>query len=72
MIRTPLGFASIKGDENGIVSVSVSDYYELMLDPIVPEVLQDTVYQLDEYFSGKRKNFSLVVNPPGSEFQKNV
>ncbi len=72
VIRTPLGFASIKGDEHGIASVSVSDDYDLMLDPVVPEVLQDAVYQLDEYFKGKRKTFSVVLNPKGSTFQEKV
>lgn len=35
-------------------------------------VLQDTIRQLEEYFSGKRKSFSLPLDFRGTEFQKKV
>ena len=35
-------------------------------------VLRKTEQQLQEYFSGKRKTFSLKLNPGGTEFQKKV
>ena len=72
VIKTPLGFAIIKGDENGIASISVSDYYDLMLNDVIPECLQEVVYQLEEYFQGKRKTFSVTLNPEGTEFQKKI
>jgi len=71
ILKTPLGFASIEGDEEGITSVSVSDR-ELTPTPVIPAVLQDAAYQLEEYFNGKRKTFSVGLNPQGSEFQQNV
>ncbi len=70
-IKTPLGIARITGDENGISSVSVLDSDEKESD-IIPEVLQDCVYQLQEYFSGKRQKFSLTLNAEGTDFQKKV
>ena len=70
-IKTPLGIARITGDENGISSVSVLDSDEKESD-IIPEVLQDCVYQLQEYFNGKRQNFSLPLNAEGTDFQKKV
>ncbi len=36
------------------------------------EQLDMAFSQLDEYFEGKRKTFSLSVNPEGTEFQKKV
>lgn len=70
-IKTPLGIARIQGDENGISSVSVLDSDEKESD-IIPDVLQDCVYQLQEYFNGKRQNFSLPLNAEGTDFQKKV
>lgn len=70
-IKTPLGIARITGDEYGISSVSVLDSDEKESD-IIPEILQDCVYQLQEYFSGKRQKFSLTLNADGTDFQKKV
>ena len=39
---------------------------------IIPEVLEDAVSQLNEYFKGERKTFSLKLNPEGTDFQKRV
>ena len=72
VIKTPLGFATIKGDENGIASISVSDHYDLTPNDVIPECLQEVVYQLEEYFRGKRKTFSVSLNPEGTEFQKKI
>ena len=35
-------------------------------------LIRDAAEQLKEYFSGKRKTFSLPLNPKGTEFQKKV
>ncbi len=70
-MATPLGIAKLEGDEHGLCAVSVLNS-DLPLDPIIPEVLEDAVYQLQEYFEGKRKDFSLVLNPQGTAFQKRV
>lgn len=39
---------------------------------IVPEVLEDCVLQLNQYFEGSRKQFSLKLNPKGTVFQERV
>lgn len=70
ILNTPLGFTKIEGDENGITAITVLN--EDMQPDIVPEVLQDAVYQLQEYFEGKRTSFDLTLNPQGTEFQKRV
>ncbi|PHR73725.1 MAG: cysteine methyltransferase [Lutibacter sp.] len=74
--KTPIGTAKIVGDNNGIQSISVlDDDISTALDMTaqkVPECLQDCVSQLDEYFNGSRKKFSLKLNPQGTEFQKKV
>ncbi|MBT8182928.1 MAG: methylated-DNA--[protein]-cysteine S-methyltransferase [Eudoraea sp.] len=70
-ISTPLGSAKLEGDENGLNSVTVIEQDEPE-SKIIPDVLVDAVYQLNEYFEGKRQNFDLLLNPEGTEFQKKV
>lgn len=69
-IKTPLGYAELTGDENGISSITVFDT-ERPID-IIPEVIEDAVQQLGEYFEGKRQKFDLKLNPQGTDFQKKV
>lgn len=71
IIKTPLGFTKIVGDEAGITSVTILNSEEKLTD-IIPEVLEDCVIQLNEYFDGTRKQFSLTLNPEGTDFQKKV
>lgn len=70
-IKTPLGTAEIIGDENGISKISVLDQ-TIENDSEIPGVLQEAVWQLEDYFSGKRNDFTFQLNPSGTEFQKKV
>ena len=69
IIKTPLGYAKIKGDSDGISSITVLNTEEKITD-IIPLKLEDCVIQLQEYFNGKRVQFDLKLNPEGSDFQK--
>ena len=69
-IKTPLGIATIIGDENGISVISVSDEGEI--SSTIPIILQDAVSQLTWYFEGKRNDFDFRLNPKGTEFQQKV
>ena len=78
-LKTPLGIAKIIGDENGISEISVLDENEVSTDSLlsfgsinVPENLQETVSQLQDYFDGKRTDFNLRLNPKGTDFQQKV
>lgn len=71
IINTPLGFAKLEGDENGISSLTVFNN-DVATSSTIPEVLADAVSQLNEYFKGERKTFSLKLNPEGTNFQKRV
>ncbi len=70
-IKTPMGFAKLEGDEFGLSNVTILDSEEKLTD-VIPEELEDAVYQLNEYFEGKRTQFSLTLNPEGTDFQKKV
>ena len=69
-LKTPIGYAEFKGDVNGVISIKVFD--EMTFLDTIPEVLEDAVYQFQEYFEGKRKTFDLKINPQGTDFQKKV
>jgi methylated-DNA-[protein]-cysteine S-methyltransferase len=69
--KTPIGTAKIIGDENGITSVSVIDE-EIETSKKIPTCLKDCVQQLEEYFKGERTNFTVKLNPQGTEFQQKV
>ena len=69
-IKTPLGIATIIGDENGILIISVSDKGEI--STIIPTILKDAVSQLNDYFEGKRNDFDFKLNPKGTDFQQKV
>lgn len=71
IIKTPLGFAEISGDKNGISKIHVCDEEKKLSDHI-PAHLQEAITQLVEYFEGKRTSFDFKLNPKGTEFQQKV
>ena len=70
-VHTPLGIAKLEGDEKGLASVSILNE-EVNTTSTIPEVLEDAVYQLQEYFNAQREAFSLTLNAEGTDFQKSV
>ena len=69
-MKTPLGIATIHGDEKGIAVISIAD--DWVVSEEIPDVLTDAVSQLQEYFEGKRTQFDFKMNPQGTEFQQKV
>ena len=69
-IKTPLGIATIIGDENGVSEISVSQEGEVSI--IIPAVLQEAVLQLQDYFEKNRTSFDFKINLKGTEFQQKV
>ena len=69
-IQTPLGIATIKGNENGIAAIAIAD--EGVVSEVIPSVLQEAVTQLQDYFDGKRTRFDFQLNPVGTDFQQKV
>ena len=69
-IKTPLGIATIIGDENGVSEISVSQEGEV--STIIPAVLQEAVLQLQDYFEKKRTSFDFKINLKGTDFQIKV
>ena len=69
--KTPIGIAKIIGNEKGISLVTVLDE-EIEISKKIPTCLKSCVQQLNEYFEGKRTEFTIKLNPKGTDFQKRV
>ena len=70
-IKTPLGTAEIIGDENGVSAITVLNT-EKELSTEIPDNLKLAVSELNEYFDSKRTDFTLTLQPQGTDFQKKV
>lgn len=71
-VQTPLGITVIKGDEDGIVAVSVLKDDTVKPSQHIPDALADAAHQLEAYFEGTRQTFQLQLNLKGTDFQKSV
>ena len=69
-IQTPIGVAELKGDKNGLASVTVLNNKK----PIgtIPTELKEAAEQFQQYFNGNRTVFNLKLDPSGTHFQKKV
>ena len=70
VINSPLGFIQIEGNDDGIFSLNFTDSTTKSKE--IPFILQDAVTQIQEYFDGSRKDFTIKMAPQGTEFQLNV
>ena len=69
--KTPIGTAKIVGHGDSIVEISVMDE-ERVNSVAVSQVIKECMLQLDEYFKGHRKTFTVKLDPSGTDFQKRV
>jgi methylated-DNA-[protein]-cysteine S-methyltransferase len=69
-LSSPLGTVLIEASEAGVTAIR---FKELESRPEKTNAhTQKAATQLTEYFAGKRKNFSLPLDPKGTAFQKSV
>ena len=72
-LKTPLGIARIKGDNDGVSEIKIQ---EKNIDFEESKELPDCVFQaknqLQDYFLQKRKSFDFKLNPKGTPFQQKV
>ncbi len=71
LFRSPIGFLEVVGTEEGIVSIEFSDGRAVPAGPPAP-CLKECFRQLEEYFDGRRRAFSLRLDLRGTPFQKRV
>ena len=79
-INSPLGITKIVGDQNGISEICCASSSEALgsvssegeISQIIPKELQEATIQLQDYFEGKRNDFTFRLNPKGTDFQQKV
>lgn len=70
-LKTPLGSLEISGTNTFITSIL---FVEEEVEPTAaaPDILLECKRELEEYFAGTRKEFTVKLKPEGSLFQKKV
>ena len=69
-IKTPIGTVKISGDAQGVSEIIFTE--EFQISNQIPEVLQECLTQIEEYFSKNRTVFTFKINQNGTSFQEKV
>lgn len=71
---SPIGLLKIGGTEQYIAELSFVDNQEQMQygEPGISDVIHQCTEELIEYFSGRRRQFTVPVHQEGTDFQKRV
>jgi methylated-DNA-[protein]-cysteine S-methyltransferase len=67
-----VGILEIESTEKAITKIHFSGKTKIKSDKNLPPIIKKCQTQLDEYFKGKRQNFSLKLQLEGTDFQKKV
>ena len=70
-IKNDIGVLQITGSVNGVerIRIDENDSYK---KSIVPEYLKKCVQEIEEYIQGTRTDFTFMMNPKGTDFQKKI
>lgn len=71
---SPIGVIEITSDEQAIHTILFSEKEQPkhLIHSVLPSVLRDCYQQLEEYFAGTRKEFSIPYIVDGTAFQQDV
>ena len=69
IINTPLGKMVAKADENAVFALYFEEKFNESLTENPNSILLQLATELDEYFAGKRREFSVPVILQGTDFQ---
>lgn len=70
---SPLGVLQLQEEDEKLTAVLfMNDSSIKETETTSSAVLHETIQQLNEYFSGRRKTFDLPLNPSGTGFQQKV
>ena len=70
--ESPIGTLKIEANALHLISISFIENKENGNMQEKNSITMDTINQLDEYFKGERKEFTLPIKRQGTEFQKTV
>lgn len=71
-LASPIGFVWLRGTEHGVTALDFLDKKCGSEDRTLPEVILRAKAELQEYFEGSRKKFTVPVLPEGTVFQQQV
>ncbi len=69
--RSKIGPIEVVGNQKGILTITFVDK-AFKTDRALPVCIKECLRQLDEYFKGRRKKFSVPLQLEGTPFQKAV
>lgn len=70
--QSPIGTIEIRGTQDGILSVMFLEAAEVKTSEAMPVCLKQCINQLDQYFRGQLREFSVPLIMQGTDFQKRV
>lgn len=70
LVQSPIGPLTLFGTESALVKLAFGDVREGADAP--SPVLRQAARELEEYFSGKRREFTAALAPEGTAFQRRV
>lgn len=70
--ESPVGALTILAGENGIQAIKFGKDEKVKSTGKASEMTRRAVKELEEYFQGKRKEFTVPCVPEGTDFQKRV
>lgn len=70
--ESPVGALTILAGENGIQAIKFGKDEKIKSTGKASEMTRRAVKELEEYFQGKRKEFTVLCVPEGTDFQKRV
>ena len=72
-VLSPIGMLKLESDGTGICRLEMcADAKAQTIENLACPILAQAKEELEEYFSGKRKKFTVLVSLHGTEFQKHV
>jgi len=72
LFKSPVGNLIITSSETDILDVSFTTRSMAITESKLPDIHVDCISQLERYFSGRSKGFSLALKPSGTDFQQKV
>ena len=71
IINSKVGYLHLIANDNALLSISFTNNKHFVKEN-TNYIIEETVTQLNEYFEGKRKYFTIKLSPKGTDFQKQV
>lgn len=73
LYKSPIGTLKLVASGKGLVAITHENKFESVTQECSNnKIIQQTKKQLDEYFAGKRQDFSVTLDLQGTGFQKQV